>query len=238
MFILNKLARTSRCSMLLCDSLFPSICSINTQHLDNDLGFAVLKLQHMKYPYLSIRQSTLGPTVGAGLFATQDIDVKDRGGILCFFFGNLALCTEDQVRQGDEEPLFTGCSKNLILFPTMYNPVIYSKDDSCTSNDQLQLYLVGSDCCMASYANTAGPDECNAFIKDIPPKGWDFHNGFCSLDNFLGIVRNPVLCLALTRYMHGSPFHNMSMYFFLRVLYLFKSAEQVCEARGGDICLV
>jgi hypothetical protein len=177
--------------------------------MTNDLGWNVLKLQHIKYPYLSLRQSSLGPAAGTGLFATKDIHVKERGGILCYFFGNLALCTEDQVQLGDNEPLFTGCSKNLIVFPTIYNPIVYSKEESSSSNDQLHLFLIGSDCCMACYANTAGPDECNAFIKDIPPKGWDFHNGFSSLDNFVGIVRNPILCLALTRYINKVPFRYL-----------------------------
>jgi hypothetical protein len=52
---------------------------------------------------------------------------------------------------------------------------------------------------LGSFANTAGRNECNAVIKDLPPVGWDYKNGFQHLDHFLGVMHQPILGLALTR---------------------------------------
>jgi hypothetical protein len=174
--------------------------SINVQNLDGDLGLAVIRLQLQKLAHLTIKPSTLGPTVGKGLFATTDIHPSQQGGILCFFFGKVALCTEEEIASAcTNYDMFMGLEKNIVEIPDIYSPIIYSKDPDVPCVNQSHLYLIASDCCLASFANTAGRDECNAVIKDLPPLGWDYKNGIQHLDHFMGIVHQPILGLALTR---------------------------------------
>jgi hypothetical protein len=174
--------------------------SINVQNLDGDLGLAVLRLQLRKMDHLTIKPSTLGPKVGKGLFAAKDIHPSQQGGILCFFFGKLLLCSNEEIASACiNYEMFMGLEKNTIEIPDIYNPIVYSQDPDIPCDNNSHLYLVASDCCLASFANTAGRDECNAVIKDIPPVGWDYKNGFQHLDHFLGIIHQPFLCLALTR---------------------------------------
>jgi hypothetical protein len=118
---------------------------------------------------------------------------------LCYFFGKIAVCTEDDTFHNRESDLFYGCAKNTILYPKEYNPIIYPSEEEMPDDARLKLYMIGSDCCLASFANTAGRNECNAFIRDIPPQAWNHNHGFTSLDHFVGIMRNPILCLTLTR---------------------------------------
>jgi hypothetical protein len=174
--------------------------SINVQQLEGDLGLAVVRQQLKKLDFLTIKTSTLGPTVGKGLFAARDIHPSQQGGILCFFFGKVVLCTDEEIASACVNyDMFMGLEKNIIEIPDIYNPIIYSNEPDVPSNGQSHLYLVASDCCLASFANTAGRDECNAVLKDLPPLGWDYKNGIQHLDHFVGIIHQPILCLALTR---------------------------------------
>jgi hypothetical protein len=174
--------------------------SINVQNVEGDLGAAVIRLQLQKLDYLTIKASSLGPAVGKGLFATRDIHPSQQGGILCFFFGKVALCTNEEIASACiNYEMFMGLHKNIIEIPDIYSPIIYSKEPDVPCDNQSHLYLIASDCCLASFANTAGREECNAVIKDLPPLGWDYKNGIQHLDHFLGIMHQPILGLALTR---------------------------------------
>jgi hypothetical protein len=174
--------------------------SINLNNLDGDLGLEVMRLQLKKLDYLTVKPSTLGPTVGKGLFATRDIHPSQQGGILCSFFGKVVLCTDEEIASSClNYEMFMGLEKNIIEIPDIYNPIIYSNEPDQPCEHHSHLYLVASDCCLASFANTAGRDECNAVIKDLPPVGWDYKNGFQHLSHFVGIMHQPILCLALTR---------------------------------------
>jgi hypothetical protein len=187
--------------MALCLNVWCIDVSINVLNLEGDLGLAVLRLQLEKMPYLTLKHSTLGPSVGKGLFAARDIHPSQQGGILCFFFGKLALCSDQEIASSSANyDIFMGLEKNLIQFPDIYCPIIYSSDNKVPREDQSHLYLVSSDCCLASFANTAARDECNAVIKDLPPTSWDYKNGFQHLEHFLGIMHQPIMCLALTRF--------------------------------------
>jgi hypothetical protein len=60
-------------------------------------GLELLRAQWKLYPSLTIKHSTLGESVGLGLFARQDILHTDNEGTLCLFFGNIIIATEEQV---------------------------------------------------------------------------------------------------------------------------------------------
>ena len=58
-----------------------------------------MEAQYKAHPNLTIKQpSTLGPQVGRGLFAREDIPLDDENdGFLCYFFGMILLATQEQV---------------------------------------------------------------------------------------------------------------------------------------------
>jgi hypothetical protein len=62
-------------------------------------GLALLQSQWHTYPSLTIKPSTLGESVGLGLFARKDILLTDNDGTLCLFFGNIIVATEEQVSE-------------------------------------------------------------------------------------------------------------------------------------------
>jgi hypothetical protein len=160
-------------------------------------GMLWLRLEHTKYPFLRVGKSSLGSAAGLGLFAKRDIDVSSRGGVLCVFWGKLALCTEDDIASHDD-PSFLAVKKNLIVFPNLYNPVI-APPPPMDGAPREHLYLIGSNCCMASYANTAAPNECNAVIQDITPIEWNYKEGYTDYNHFMAIIKKPILCLKLIR---------------------------------------
>jgi hypothetical protein len=158
-----------------------------------------LRNEHANHPYLRVGKSSLGPAVGLGLFATRDIDASCRGGVLCFFWGKLALCTVDDLAQHDN-PAFNAVRKNIVEFPSLYNPVISPPPPMPMDGPSIQhLYLVGSNCCMASFANTAAPNECNAVIHDITPIEWNYKEGYTDFQHFMDVIKKPILCLKLLR---------------------------------------
>jgi hypothetical protein len=61
------------------------------------------------------------------------------------------------------------------------------------------VFLIASDCCIGSYANTAADDECQAQIVSAKPKDWKPSHGFEGLDEWLGIIRKPILRLQLNK---------------------------------------
>ena len=152
-----------------------------------------------RHSYLRIGYSTLGASVGWGLFAARDIEVGSRpSGILCYFFGALWVCAEPEI---DENPTWFGdYRKNLIQFEERYNPIIHPNGQSEEEKNMNEhLYLVASNCCIGSYCNTAAPEECNAMIDFIPPLEWNFTDGYTDLEHFTGIIRKKIVCLKLTR---------------------------------------
>ena len=64
---------------------------------EQEAAIAVLRLQHKLLPFLQVKQSSLGPDVGLGLFTTQDIDIQEGGGFLCQFFGKIVVSTSEEV---------------------------------------------------------------------------------------------------------------------------------------------
>jgi hypothetical protein len=157
----------------------------------------------MKHPSLLIDKSNLGAAVGKGLFAAKDINLKSGGRPvqLCYFFGKLVLLNEvDLYETNWDNDIFYGCRKNIIEFDRVFNPIIYpTGPDAPPKDSKLKLFLIASNCCLASYANTAAEDECNARIRTVLPGSWDSTTGFESLAHFMGIVRKPVLCLELIK---------------------------------------
>ena len=67
--------------------------------LDVAQGFHLMEAQYKAHSNLTIKQpSTLGPQVGRGLFAREDIPFDDdNDGFLCYFFGMILLATPEQV---------------------------------------------------------------------------------------------------------------------------------------------
>jgi hypothetical protein len=181
-----------RCSLkgIIC-VFFPPL-SLNEKD-----GWNLLHHEHLKHRDLRVNNSALGPEVGLGLFATKDIDVGSRSGVLCYYWGKVVLATEDELLQHDN-PLMQGLRKYMIQFPDRYNPVI-SPPPPMDGVSQQKLYLVGSTCCIASYANTAAPEECNAVIQDITPIEWNYKEGFTDFDHFMALIKKPILCLKLIR---------------------------------------
>jgi hypothetical protein len=151
---------------------------------------------------LRVHNSSLGPAVGLGLYARRNIHVSSRSGVLCYFWGKVVLATEEDLLQHDH-PLFCALRKYVLQFPERYNPVISPPPPmegvSEVPRPEEHLYLVGSRCCIASYANTAAPDECNAVIQDITPIEWNFKEGYTDFDHFMAVIKKPILCLKLIR---------------------------------------
>jgi hypothetical protein len=65
--------------------------------------------------------------------------------------------------------------------------------------EKLNVFMVPSNCCLASFANTAAKSECNATIRSLVPRGWSGSKGFESLDEWLGVIKKPILALELTK---------------------------------------
>jgi hypothetical protein len=157
-----------------------------------------------KTPYLTVKQSSLGAQAGSGLFVTEDIDVlPGKVFVLGYFFGKVAMMTEHMLTEYDEDHgLFQSCRKNLIQLDNKFNPVIYRKENSTIIedvNDRYKVFLVASDCCLLCYANTAAESECNAEIVCPKSRGIIPSNGFEGLDNWLGVIKKPLMRLQLTR---------------------------------------
>lgn len=66
---------------------------------------------------LSVGPSTLGPSVGLGLFATKPIKKKNNSGILCYLFGKLVVSVESEL--SNSLGVVQGLRKNAIQYPTM-----------------------------------------------------------------------------------------------------------------------
>ena len=60
----------------------------------------MMEAQYKAHPKLTLKYpSTLGPEVGRGLFARENIGIDDENdGFLCHFFGMIILATPEQVR--------------------------------------------------------------------------------------------------------------------------------------------
>jgi hypothetical protein len=161
-----------------------------------------LHRQVLQKPFLTLGPSTLGQAAGTGLFAAKDINVREgHPVILSYFFGKLILLSEAMLRDyKDDHPIFHGCRKNVIQFDRKFNPII-SPAATTIQEDQhhLNLFLVASDCCIGSYANTAEDTECQAEITSAKFKNWKPSHGFQHLDEWLGCIRKPILRLQLNR---------------------------------------
>jgi hypothetical protein len=89
-------------------------CSYDVQN-QHDLGMMVIKRQLTLYPYLKVRQSSLGKDVGMGLFASRDIDLSpgDQPFMLCSFFGRVLFLNEmDLSDQHWNDDIFEGGFQN------------------------------------------------------------------------------------------------------------------------------
>ena len=146
--------------------------------------------------FRSVQASTLGGDQ-LGLFATKNINKKDNGGILCFFFGKLTIASDQEIRDAPTE-IFGGLQRNVLGFPSKYNPIIY--DAKCPTDKQQHLLLVTSECCFGSYVNSLPPRKCNCKIIDVPPMDWNPAMGFTGFDHWEEHIRKPILALRLTWY--------------------------------------
>jgi hypothetical protein len=161
-----------------------------------------LHRQVIQKPYLTLGPSSLGKDAGTGLFAAKDINVREGHPlVLSYFFGKLVLLTDGMLSDySDDHPIFYGCRKNVIEFERKFNPIIYPTASTLQEDvNNLRLFLVASNCCIGSYANTAGDGECQADIVAAKFKHWKPSHGFQDLDEWLGIIRKPILRLQLNR---------------------------------------
>ena len=158
------------------------------------------KFFYETHPNLQLAKSTLGNVGGVGLFA-KDFIPEDQ--LICYFWGHLVLATHASILDPKNEALHSGLRKNVIQFPdTPYNPIVYpsatQEDDHC-DDTRLHLYLVASNCCYGSFANTTEPKECNARITDKIPPGWPSRDGYKNFEHFKNIISSPILCLQATQ---------------------------------------
>ena len=175
-------------------------------HPDAEAACAEVKELHKfcyeTHPNLNVAKSTLGTTAGVGLFAKDFIPDEQ---IICYFWGHLVLATHASILDPRNEALHSGLRKNVIQFPdSPYNPIVYpmastTQDGDDVDDTRLHLYLVASNCCYGSFANTAGQDECNARIIDKIPPGWPSRDGYKNLDHFKNIISSPIQCLQATQ---------------------------------------
>jgi hypothetical protein len=109
----------------------------------------------------------------------------------------LQLANHDQ-----HENLFLKLRKNLIEIPSnIYNPIVPAPGQ----HPKEKLFLISSDACFASYANTNAKRHCNAEIWQQPPiptnrnGHWTQVDTFNSLDQWLQVMTFPLFTLRLTR---------------------------------------
>lgn len=82
-----------------------------------------LQLQFQNHPNLSIRLSTLGESVGLGLFASAPIKAHTKNGkpkVLCYYWGTLVLANNEEIKSGQAD-FFYGCIHNAIQFDKRYH---------------------------------------------------------------------------------------------------------------------
>jgi hypothetical protein len=88
----------------------------------------------------------------------------------------------------------------MIEYDTRFNPIIEPTGRECLTNEEkLRPFLLPSNCCLASFINTADKSECNAMFRTLLPVGFTSNRGFQSLDEFLGVIKKPVLSVEVTR---------------------------------------
>ena len=154
------------------------------------------KFFYETHPNLHLAKSTLGKDGGVGLFAKDFIPEEQ---LICYFWGHLVLATHESILDPKNEALHSGLRKNVIQYPDKpYNPIVYpstTQEDDSDEDTRLHLYLVASNCCYASFANTAEEDECNARIIDKIPPGWASRDGYKNLEHFQTTITSPILCL-------------------------------------------
>jgi hypothetical protein len=88
----------------------------------------------------------------------------------------------------------------MIEYDSRFNPIIeLTGREALSADEKLRPFLLPSNCCLASFINTADKSECNAIFRTLLPVGFNPTRGFESLDEFLGFIKKPVLCVELTR---------------------------------------
>jgi hypothetical protein len=206
-----------------------SIRNLQYVHRRDNEGLELLKMQWRLFPALTIKHSTLGNDAGLGLFARKDLRLEEDIGILCVFFGKIIVATEEEVsfvnvlanikqavhliqfffnllnmqvhNHQQNQHLFLNLRKNLIQYPQHYNPIVPPPGQHSPHH----VFLLGSDACMASYANTNTRQLCNAEIFELTPKPtprnghWMTTDAFESLEQWKVVMKAPILCLRLIK---------------------------------------
>lgn len=108
-------------------------------------------------------------------------------------------CVHEYVQETEmEHEVFLGLRKNVLLYADDLNPIH-------VANRQHNIYLVGSDCCLASYANSVPRSKANCKIVELPPDqnripgGWEHRQPFTSLSQWEAVISQPLLCLRLLK---------------------------------------
>jgi len=102
---------------------------------------------------------------------------------------------------GASEHDFWGLRKNIIQYDDSYNPIVCPPGQKQTYH----IYLVGSNCCYASFANTSIKKECNACIWPAPPaptaatQHWVPGAPFSSFEHWWSVIGQPMVVLKLLR---------------------------------------
>ena len=158
---------------------------------------ALHKYMFDAHPNLLLAKSTLGEHGGVGLFAKDFIPDET---IMCYFWGHVVLATHAHMLDPKNDALHSGLWQNILQFPDQpFNSVVYPSTMQESDKDaQLHLYQVGSNCCYASFANSAEPDACNARIFAKIPAWWPSKDGYKDLDQFHRVITSPILCLQAT----------------------------------------
>lgn len=171
------------------------------------LGVHTIKFQYEMHPELTIRNSTLGRTVGLGLFASKPIKAR-RGSVLCYFWGKVVVSTEAELEEGSQ-PYFFQCHHNAIQYDRRFNPIILSDEMQAYYGD-LNVYLLASFASLANFVNTNSPQYCNAKIVQYSPMNiwdsdeetWKPTEGFKTFEQFSKVVQQPIFGIELTRSIH------------------------------------
>jgi hypothetical protein len=99
------------------------------------------------------------------------------------------------------QDIFFNLRKNLIQYPQHYNPIVPPPGQPT----QHHIFLISSDACIASYANTNTRQLCNAEIFELIPKAaarnghWLPADPFQSLEQWRQVMKEPILCLRLLK---------------------------------------
>lgn len=105
---------------VLCFLRYEALLNHPDGSLDIDIqtARAALQFQFDSHPNLAVRVSSLGSSVGLGLFASAPIKAHTKNKkpkVLCFYWGTLVMASDEEIKAGQAD-FFYGCIHNAIQF--------------------------------------------------------------------------------------------------------------------------